>query len=423
MIKDTIRRDTEILFYRANGRFGFLSNFSLHPITINGRTWRTVEHYFQGQKFVGTVQEEAIYKALTPGSAKKMGNDRCSPSGPLRKDWYKVRENVMYEAIYAKFTQHENLRELLLATGDAYLIENSKRGDIFWGDGGNGKGKNRMGVLLMRLRSQLREKTPDVENIKVNTDSKIVENQELQPDLSDGDDKNIFINTNDGIMEVDGESEIVNGYENDNKTIAQGTPTPASAQKAIKKKNKNRMRKDIWKDQTGSSLFAVDNEVRGQVSLVNEGIKVPVSVLPQEAKFVIRQNQFRRKYINDSDDDDIEASDDDIDNKNTLHKFKRTTLGDFIGISNTESDEIPVQKMEPEYLLSPQQSISTVVEYISLLESLQRTDERYESIVNNIKELKTVLIQFVEQTRDDGLLSLLLSSVERINDFENHCIY
>jgi len=61
----------------------------------------------------------------------------------------------MRDALRAKFTQHSSLRSLLLHTGDAELIEHTKN-DRYWGDGGDGTGKNRLGQLLMELRAKLR---------------------------------------------------------------------------------------------------------------------------------------------------------------------------------------------------------------------------------------------------------------------------
>jgi hypothetical protein len=66
-----------------------------------------------------------------------------------------VKEDVMREALRAKFAQYPALRELLLTTGDAELIE-STANDRYWGDGGDGTGRNRLGVLLMELRTELR---------------------------------------------------------------------------------------------------------------------------------------------------------------------------------------------------------------------------------------------------------------------------
>lgn len=74
---------------------------------------------------------------------------------PLRRDWESVKDKVMLEALCAKFTQHEDLKAILLGTGDAILVEHTEN-DSYWGDGGDGSGKNRLGQLLMQLREELR---------------------------------------------------------------------------------------------------------------------------------------------------------------------------------------------------------------------------------------------------------------------------
>lgn len=60
----------------------------------------------------------------------------------------------MREALRAKFTQHATLRALLLSTGVRPLVEHTKN-DRYWGDGGDGSGRNRLGALLMELRAAL----------------------------------------------------------------------------------------------------------------------------------------------------------------------------------------------------------------------------------------------------------------------------
>ncbi len=60
----------------------------------------------------------------------------------------------MRKALRAKFEQHAELRTLLRATASAKLVEHTQN-DAYWGDGGNGQGKNRLGYLLMALRGQL----------------------------------------------------------------------------------------------------------------------------------------------------------------------------------------------------------------------------------------------------------------------------
>jgi hypothetical protein len=145
----------QILFYRLNEMYGEFSNFSPHPIQLQGKVWPTSEHYFQAQKFAGTEHEEAVRLAKSPMIAARMGRSR---QRPLRGDWETVKDAIMWEALRAKFEQHAALKSMLLETGDAELIEHTTH-DSYWGDGGNGQGRNRLGQLLMELRKQLRTET------------------------------------------------------------------------------------------------------------------------------------------------------------------------------------------------------------------------------------------------------------------------
>ena len=140
-----------IEFYRAGDAYGEFSNFSRHPIEVDGQRWATSEHYFQAMKFADPALRERIRDAAGPGDAARMG--RRFPG--LRSDWEEVKEDVMREALRAKFTQHHGLRRRLLDTGGAELVEHT-RNDVYWGDGGDGSGRNRLGALLMELRAQLR---------------------------------------------------------------------------------------------------------------------------------------------------------------------------------------------------------------------------------------------------------------------------
>jgi N-glycosidase YbiA len=142
---------TVIRFYLVGGPFGEFSNFAAFPIRVKGLEWPTTEHYFQAQKFAGTPHEEAVRLKKTPGGAAKLGRDR---SLPLREDWESVKDDVMREAVLAKFQQHPALVSLLLSTGDAELIEHTVN-DAYWGDGGDGKGRNMLGKILMETRDKL----------------------------------------------------------------------------------------------------------------------------------------------------------------------------------------------------------------------------------------------------------------------------
>ena len=141
-----------ILFYRVRELYGEFSNFAAFPIKLMGHTWPTTEHFFQAQKFAGSEYEHVIRNAKSQMIAARLGRSRKQP---LRSDWESSKEDIMRQALQAKFTQHDNLRALLLGMGDAVLIEHTEN-DRYWGDGGDGRGRNRLGRLLMELREQLR---------------------------------------------------------------------------------------------------------------------------------------------------------------------------------------------------------------------------------------------------------------------------
>lgn len=140
-----------INFYSVRAEYGELSNFARYPIWLDGKQWPTSEHYFQAKKFLDAKHQEEIRRAKTPMLAANMGRDR---KRPLRRDWESVKDGVMRAAVEAKFQQHEELRALLLATGDARLVEHTTN-DAYWGDGGDGSGRNQLGQILMAVRDQL----------------------------------------------------------------------------------------------------------------------------------------------------------------------------------------------------------------------------------------------------------------------------
>ncbi len=136
----------EIYFYSKSKKYSWLSNFYPVYFKLNNRNWPTVEHYFQAMKTENIIDQERIRCLEEPKLAKHLGR-----SVELRPDWEEIKEDVMREALYAKFTQSEKLKEKLLATGDAILHENSPY-DKYWGV----HGKDRLGILLMELREKLK---------------------------------------------------------------------------------------------------------------------------------------------------------------------------------------------------------------------------------------------------------------------------
>ena len=141
-----------IYFYSTTDEYGDFSNFSAHGFQIDGKYWKTVEHYFQAMKFEGTEYEDQVQQAYTPKQAKSLGRRR---DFPLRDDWENVKDDIMYQGVLVKFQTHDDLRERLLLTGDAQLVE-SAPSDYYWGSGADGSGLNKLGKILMQVRDELR---------------------------------------------------------------------------------------------------------------------------------------------------------------------------------------------------------------------------------------------------------------------------
>lgn len=140
-----------IEFYSDTDEYGAFSNFARYEIALRGKRWPTTEHFFQAMKFEDVASQTEIRCAKTPMIAARMGRDR---KRKLRHDWERVKVGIMREAVEAKFRQHAELRALLLSTGDATLVEHTDNDD-FWGDGGDGSGRNELGRILMAVREVL----------------------------------------------------------------------------------------------------------------------------------------------------------------------------------------------------------------------------------------------------------------------------
>jgi N-glycosidase YbiA len=144
---------TEIRFNRKSPKYRSFSNFSKHPIVVDEAEWPTVEHYYQAQKFFATERIELIRITSSPAEARKLGREK---GHPIRPNWDDIRDDVMFEALLAKFRQHPEIATVLLSTGDALLVEDNPF-DSYWGCGRDGNGKNRLGLCLMKVRELLRK--------------------------------------------------------------------------------------------------------------------------------------------------------------------------------------------------------------------------------------------------------------------------
>ena len=147
-------------FYKAWDRYGCLSNFSPHPISMPAgamtaerlqqqqaassssqqqgqqqpaasgsqqqqqqQAWASTEHYYQAQKFAGVSHPDAaalvqaIAAAASPEEAARLGR-RAQRQRPelVRPDWEASKVAAMLGALRAKFGAHPGPRRMLLAT-------------------------------------------------------------------------------------------------------------------------------------------------------------------------------------------------------------------------------------------------------------------------------------------------------------------
>lgn len=149
---------TEIRFYRANEKpYGAFSNLYRSPIRFEDREFPTAEHAYQAGKPVKETVRDWILAAPTPALMAMAAHGLYT--WDIVPNWSRIKVDRMRHVLRAKFTQHEELRALLLSTGDARLVEAGRTDNAVnreWGEV-NGKGMNRLGVLLMELRTELRE--------------------------------------------------------------------------------------------------------------------------------------------------------------------------------------------------------------------------------------------------------------------------
>lgn len=135
-------------FQDEQGNHLFLSNFYPSRIVLEEREWPTVEHAYQAFKSLNRSDWTRIQFCSTPGQAKREGRKL-----ELRYDWDDVKIAVMDRCLMEKFKDPE-LAAMLVATGDAILVEGNTWNDTFWGVC-NGKGANWLGRLLMLRRSHM----------------------------------------------------------------------------------------------------------------------------------------------------------------------------------------------------------------------------------------------------------------------------
>lgn len=179
----------QILFYDSKEPFFEFSNYYIAEIKVDNVVYPSSEHYYQSQKYIGEYAN-IIRTASTPNKARYLAqkvirngypaswyhspqnrtllNDLITQNTEtIRGDWDDVKDNIMRKACWAKFSQHSRLKEILLDTDIAEIIENSPRDD-YWGIGRKKDGKNMLGQILMEIRGLILGVIPSFISINKN---------------------------------------------------------------------------------------------------------------------------------------------------------------------------------------------------------------------------------------------------------------
>jgi ribA/ribD-fused uncharacterized protein len=160
-----------LFFWGHTGKGGGLGKECLSqwypaPFEVDGKRYTTAEHFMMAGKarlFGDAGAEAAILRAKGPDAAKKLGR---KVTGFDEAKWVAHRFEIVVEGNVAKFAQSPDLREYLLGTGTAVLVEASPM-DRIWGiglaqdnplaaDPASWRGLNLLGFALMKARSRLR---------------------------------------------------------------------------------------------------------------------------------------------------------------------------------------------------------------------------------------------------------------------------
>ena len=148
----------EIRFYRASDKpYGAFSNLYRRSMIFEGETFPTSEHAYQAGKARKRAVRDWLMNAPSPALLAMAAHGLYY--WDVAPGWSTTKFERMRRVLRAKFAQHEDLRQLLVGTGDARLVESAtvdNEVNRLWGEV-NGVGRNMLGTMLMELRAELRQ--------------------------------------------------------------------------------------------------------------------------------------------------------------------------------------------------------------------------------------------------------------------------
>lgn len=154
-----------VCFHNPNEENGYLSNWYPSKFAVNGVVFSSMEQYMMYKKAECFGDKDTADKILATGDVAKIKNLGRLVANYNESRWNGVRQIIVFEGLIEKFSQNENLKKLLKATGNSILAECAVR-DRIWGIGlsmqdpdrlqiDKWKGQNLLGYALMTVRERL----------------------------------------------------------------------------------------------------------------------------------------------------------------------------------------------------------------------------------------------------------------------------
>ncbi|WP_279124980.1 NADAR family protein [Holdemania filiformis] len=154
-----------VCFHNPNDENGYLSNWYPSRFIVKNRVFSSMEQFVMARKAVCFHDEASAAQILATEDVARIKELGRRVSNYDDHHWNGIRQIVVYEGLLAKFSQNEDLKEQLKATGDAVLAECAVKERI-WGIGlsmsdpdrmnrKKWQGQNLLGYALMMVREQL----------------------------------------------------------------------------------------------------------------------------------------------------------------------------------------------------------------------------------------------------------------------------
>ena len=154
-----------LCFHNPGEENGFLSNWYLSRFIVNDISFSSMEQFMMYKKAVCFRDANIAAQILESEDVSQIKSLGRLVAGYDDNLWNGIRQIVVYQGLFEKFSQNKDLTEKLLGTGNSILAECAVN-DRIWGIGlsmkdpdrlekTKWKGQNLLGYTLMMVRDRL----------------------------------------------------------------------------------------------------------------------------------------------------------------------------------------------------------------------------------------------------------------------------